>query len=119
MNRSAIAVVLLNAALVGQARAQQGTSAFGAGLDSCGQFLQAVDNERKARPPNATSNHLYTKDYIAYESYLEGFLTGVNWGNWEATKRFIDTNVGFSIKDYFAGEMLWLENYCRAHPLDT
>jgi hypothetical protein len=117
--RSAVAVVLLIAVLVGQAQAQQGMSGFGPGLDSCGQFLHAVDSERKARPPNSTSNRLYTRDYIAYESYLEGFLTGANWGNWAATKGFVDTNVGFSINDYFAGEMLWLENYCRAHPLDT
>jgi hypothetical protein len=96
--------------LTGQARGEEGGfSAIGYGNYSCGRFLQVVDDERKVRPPLTAPGAYYTREYAAIQSYAAGFLTGANWAKLE--------NVA-PADDSFSGEMVWLENYCREHPLD-
>ena len=122
--RNAIAVVLLITVLVGQSRAQQNTAAptmtrtfnvltFGEGQKSCGEFLQAADDERRAKPPNSPSGVECSRSYIGFVAYAEGFLSGSN-SVWMANNQ---VQAGYSINDRFSDASLWLENYCREHPL--
>lgn len=62
---------------------------YGAGITSCGQFV-------------ATS---HGADRNFYHDWVGGYLSGVG------------TESGNSGID-MAAAMLWLENYCHAHPLD-
>jgi hypothetical protein len=98
------------AALTGPAQGEERFLVFPVGNQGCGQFLQAVDAEHKARPRNASPTAMYTMEYLMYEFYAEGFLTGANYAS--------RAEIGSSITDKFVGEMAWLENYCRQHPLD-
>jgi hypothetical protein len=90
----------------------------GPGSDSCGRVLEAVEAEHKTRPPNPKPGAVYTLEYASYEGYASGFLTGVNWAKAMANDN-ADALVGSSTHDHFAGAMVWLENYCRQHPLDN
>ena len=91
---------------------------FGQGNQSCGEFLQAADDERKTKPSNPVPHALYTMSYAAFFNYTEGFLSGANWG--AAMQQDIKhETVGSGIHDYFSGTMVWLENYCRQHPLEN
>jgi hypothetical protein len=57
-----------------------------------------------------------TLRYVAFASWAEGFLSGVNWEKGQEGSS--DTMVGSGSGDHFVGEMAWLENYyCRQHPL--
>jgi hypothetical protein len=54
-------------ALVGQQPASaQEYYVLGRGTYSCGDFLQTSENERKARPQDAKTNHVYTQAYLVY-----------------------------------------------------
>lgn len=122
--RNAIAVTMLITVLVGQSRAQENSAAppttptlnvltFGEGQKTCGEFLQAVDDERKAQPPNSLSGGECSRSYINFVAYAEGFLSGSN-SVWMATNH---EQAGYSINDHFSDASLWLKNYCRKHPL--
>ena len=90
----------------------------GIGNNSCGQFLQAADNERKVKPPSAAANAYYSREYIGYLRFADGFLTGANWGAAMRSDK-IDAQVGSSTNnDGFVSAMAWLENDCREHPLN-
>lgn len=84
--------------------------AFGDVEASCGQFVQAVEGERKARPPSAPSNAVYTLDYQAFLRAAEGFLSGAN--EFDPSHKMVGQGTETQ------GRMRWLENYCRAKPLD-
>ena len=77
---------------------------------SCGQYVQAVDDERKARPPHAYPNAVYDINYQAYPSAAEGFLSGAN------ALDPVHSLVGQGTNTQ--GRMAWLEKYCRTQPLD-
>jgi hypothetical protein len=97
----------------GLAQAEQRTvNVFGVGVTSCGEFLEAKESERRL---GSNIQQIHLAKYAAYVSYVQGFLTGANW---LAVWGDLDFRVGASIKDYFAGAMTWLENYCRNQPLD-
>jgi hypothetical protein len=124
VDRNAVAVGLLITVLVGQSRAQENPAAptmtrtfnvltFGEGRKSCGEFLQAADDERRATPPNSPSGVECSRSYIGFVEYAEGFLSGSN-SVWMATNH---VQAGYSINDRFSDASLWLENYCREHPL--
>ena len=107
--------ITLIAALSGHAQAEQvDIFVLGSGTNSCGQFLQAADSERKARPRYAEPGAMVTLDYVAFESWATGFLSGVNWE--KAQERSKDAMAGSSSSDHFVGAMVWIENYCRQHP---
>jgi hypothetical protein len=83
---------------------------MGEGMKSCGEYLRAVEGERKARPATASTNEIYTMNYEAFEYFADGFLTGANLEGPETR-----TGQGTDAP----GRMAWLENYCRRNPLDT
>ena len=107
---AALAAVLAGPALT---HAQDWTILW-PGLESCGEFLQAAEDERKARPSNARPNAIYTLRYASFAAYALGFVTGTNW-----VAREHDAHAGLagSGTGYFIGPMAELENFCRAHPL--
>jgi hypothetical protein len=82
---------------------------FGKGTGSCGEFLQAAEAERKAKPPTARPTEVYNRDYAAFLMFADGFLTGANvWDTTRLVGKGTDTQ----------GRMAWIGNYCRAKPLD-
>jgi hypothetical protein len=56
---------------------------LGEGMASCGEFLQAAEAERKARPPTARPTEVYNRDYGNFVHFADGFLTGAN--AWDTT----------------------------------
>ena len=107
-----VAIVLILAASAAWAMLADNTSArvIGVGVDSCGEFLQAVDAERKARP--ATFNSLeggVTVDYLMYLSWADGYLSGANFRDPE--NRMSGRNTSHETR------MRWLEKHCREDPL--
>jgi hypothetical protein len=78
--RSAIVAcfTLIIAALVvstGQAQDRlPPSSVFTPGTDSCGQVVEAMDAERKAKPRNPAPDAYYTGGYLAYRMYALGFF---------------------------------------------
>lgn len=83
---------------------------IGLARSSCGEYLLAVEGEKKARPPNANPDATYSSHYGGYVDYADGFLTGANFG--DTTPRRMIGQGGDR-----AGRMAWLENYCRTNPL--
>lgn len=65
------------------------------GVPECGSWINAKENNKEIR-------------LLAYEGWLSGFLSGV------ALQANID-----ALKDTNSESMfLWVDNYCRANPLD-
>ena len=83
---------------------------FGEGSASCGEFLEAAEAERKARPPTARSTQVYNREYDAFIMFADGFLTGANV--WDTTHSELGKGTDMQRR------MAWIENYCRAKPLD-
>jgi hypothetical protein len=108
------------AALIGQAQGDEWKSVeffvLSRGNHTCGEFLQVVDGEHQARPRNFNPTAIYTMQYVAYEEYSQGFLTGANWAS-AMRDDSAHAQVGSGAHDAFAGPMAWLENYCRQNPL--
>jgi hypothetical protein len=82
---------------------------FGAGTESCGKFILAVDGERRARPPNSNPDIAYTVQFGMFMDFADGFLTGFNYAG------EVRSTVG--AKTDHAGRMVWVENYCRTNPI--
>jgi hypothetical protein len=89
---------------------QEPFTIIGIARNSCGNFLEALDGERKARPPNADPDGIYTQRYGGYLDFADGFLTGANYADNPPNRMIGQGN------DH-AGRMAWLENYCRRYPL--
>jgi hypothetical protein len=83
---------------------------FGAGLASCGEFLQKAKTERETRPSSATATQIYDSEYAALVIYADGFLTGANL--WDVQNSLTGNSTDT------LGRMAWIENYCRARTLD-
>jgi hypothetical protein len=83
---------------------------FGEGTASCGEFLQAAEAERKERPPTARPTEVYNRHYGSFMHFADGFLTGANV--WDTTHSLLGKSTDAQ------GRMAWIENYCRAKPLD-
>jgi hypothetical protein len=82
---------------------------FGDLMASCGQFLQAAESERKARPTGARPETVYDRGYLSYLSTVDGYLSGAN------LEDPVNKEVGRGTDH--ASRMEWLENYCHANPL--
>lgn len=97
---SVIVLVCRAGAADAQERAA-GVATWGIGQISCGRFI--TERERRAGahgPYDAT-----------FRQWLLGFITALNW---------MDPNRQDLLEGSDAeGAMLWVENYCRTHPLDT
>jgi hypothetical protein len=73
--------------------------------------LRVRQNKRKRRPANASVTSIYDINFAAFASFADGFLVGTNYAD------PIEAEVGEHTDQN--GQMAWLENYCRNHPLDT
>ena len=75
---------------------------------SCGQYIQAADAERAARPADAVPGMRYTALYVIFVGVTDGFLTGVNYIDRERSQlgKLSDAH----------SRMTWLEDYCKTHP---
>lgn len=82
-------------------QAETDVAIWGIGQISCGRFIQ--ERERRAGP--------YGSYDATFRQWLLGFITALNWS--EPQRR--DLLAGADAE----GAMLWVENYCRAQPLDT
>jgi hypothetical protein len=60
---------------------QQPFTMIGIALNSCGAFLEAMQGERKARPPNADPETIYTQRYGGYLDFTDGFISGANYAD--------------------------------------
>lgn len=69
-----------------------------------------MEGERRARPPSANPDAIYSQPYGGYLDFTDGFLSGANY-----TDDFPNRMTGQGTDH--AGRMAWLENYCRANPL--
>jgi hypothetical protein len=83
----------------------------GTSTASCGEYVQAAEAERRARPQGAKLNAVYDRGFQAFVDSTEGFLSGANYMD------SADRTAGQGTETW--GRMQWLENYCRAHPLDS
>ncbi len=116
MHKGIVFTVFFAAASVLWARclmAENAPKAFwnlGEGNASCGEFLVELDGERRARPPTARPTQIYNPGYGKYAYYADGFLTGANI--WD----FAHPMVGKTSE--VPARMIWLENWCRANPLE-
>lgn len=88
----------------------------GAAAASCGEYLEAATSERTNRPPGASAGFIYDRGFQDYAGTANGFLSGANWMAAVAGMPDVDRNAGQTTDIW--GRMGWLENYCRAHPLD-
>lgn len=79
----------------------KGVVIWGIGQISCGRFIQ--ERERRAGP--------YGSYDATFRQWLLGFITALNWAGPDRR----DLLAGADAE----GAMLWIENYCRARPLDT
>jgi hypothetical protein len=82
---------------------------FGPGQESCGKFLQIVENEKKALRANTSPYAVATPAYSAYLGYEQGFLSGANWADAPP-----HNEVGLGSEALC--QMAWLQNFCRINP---
>lgn len=90
-----VAVAVLSLLIIGGPAHAQGRMVLGNGISSCGTWT-------KERQTDAVNSALLTQ-------WVAGFLSGMNVPN--ATDVLVD-------KDY-DGLMGWIDNYCRANPLNS
>ena len=84
---------------------------LGVGGASCGEFASAKEYNDRLRLPNDPPGSYRDSVYIALLSWVEGFVTGVNYVG--PADRLTGSKADGPARIY------WLENYCRAHPLDV
>jgi hypothetical protein len=96
-------------AIQGGATRAQPFTVLGEGTFNCGEYLQIIEGERKARPPMPESDAIYTRLYLVYVIWLDGFLSGYNAG--DTASRHVAHSATRAAK------MIWVENWCRANPL--
>ena len=84
-------------------------STFGDGTESCGAYVQAAERE-KMNPMRPE----YVRDryYIGFTSFANGFISGANMMGMTVGQ---SGNIGHGSD--VDGRMLWLENWCRQHPV--
>lgn len=96
----AVIVCLTCVTVAAQDRAV-GVATWGIGQISCGRFIQERERRAGAHGPYDAT----------FRQWLLGFITALNW--MDPDRR--DLLEGSDAE----GAMLWVENYCRAKPLDT
>ena len=91
-----IALLLIGTGATTATRASQVTT-YGAGLKSCGSYLQARDQE--------------SADEMAFVDWFSGYLSGVNATYNRSNNVLANSNLKEAV--------YWLEKYCRAHTGDS
>jgi hypothetical protein len=85
---------------------------LGMGASLCGQFVRAIETERRARPESGAGPDTYfTRDYAAYFSWADGYITAMN----ELAADREDRLAG-GLGSNHETRMRWLEMFCRANP---
>ena len=74
---------------------------IGAGNKDCGRYI--------------SENQVKGKDYYANTAWVDGFLSGVNAAF--TSLKYKDITLGKASSA--ESRILWIENYCRANPLDN
>ena len=72
----------------------EGVTTYGAGLESCGEYLEARDGQ--------------SSEEMVFVEWFSGYLSGVNSTYNRANNILADSNLKQA--------MYWVEKYCRAHP---
>jgi hypothetical protein len=82
----------------------------GVGLDSCGKFLASIEGLPIGKHETATypNGRVYVSEAYAYQSWIEGYISGVN--AYEPTR---ETKVDYP------GVELWIKTWCESHPADA
>ena len=114
--RNAMTKLVLGATLVGvvmfgvfgagfgNQRRQTTMDVIGFGLESCGKYVEARDEERRRGR---------SVDGVHYLNWVGGFMSGANWSAIDAGRR------GFIKGHDTSGLLAWLDNHCRENPLDS
>jgi hypothetical protein len=84
---------------------------FQYGGKTCGQFIQSVEEYRKFGKSRTDPDGVLTPVYTGYMSYLWGFLAGANY--------FDRAHDSVGVRSEVHANSLFLENFCRAHPLEA
>lgn len=107
--RPFILFMMLLLASIGSAYAEKTkvASMYGAGNDSCGQFLSAISEHPSADWIESNSNE-YASHSAVYSEWLFAYITAFN--------QFNNQNININLADR-AGMMYWVKNYCEKHPL--
>jgi hypothetical protein len=88
------------------------TAYLGMGAGKCGDFVRAIETERRARPDTGVGPDTYfTRDYAAYFSWADGYITAMN----ELAADREDRLAG-GLGSNHETRMRWLEMFCRANP---
>ena len=88
------------------------TAYLGMGSKLCGDFVEAMETERRARPASGAGPDAYfTRDYAAYFSWADGYISAMN----EVAAEREDRLVG-CLGSNHETRMRWLESFCRANP---
>lgn len=94
--KARIAAVALTSLLCGTVNAQP--MAYGVGTQGCGKYVAATDQAKRGDSQAVYQYLAWMAGFVSHASLLDGV-------------------------EYFEGSdtdsvQLWLENYCRAHPLE-
>jgi hypothetical protein len=77
----------------------------------CADFVDRYRAEFAARSANdGDTNTIYTANYAAMYYYIAGWLSSYNFNTTD--------NINI-ISNGLNGAALWIDNWCRAYPLDT
>ena len=93
-----VAILLLANSALAQSARKTDLVLYGVATRSCGDFLKAQE--------------LQNADYVAFFSWLQGYLSAVNFHNVLGRQ---DIGTATDI----ASMMLWLKNHCSKTPLDN
>jgi hypothetical protein len=95
--RNAIIPLLLIGLSAAMTTRAEGITTYGAGLQACGVYLDARDQE--------------SSDEMNFVDWFSGYLSGVNSSYNRANNILADSNLKQAL--------YWVEKYCRARPTDS
>jgi len=81
------------------------------GSSSCEAFVAAAESNNRARRPDDPPNTFYHLELASLMSWIEGFVSAMNY--MAPTGRMVGRHAAPVVR------YLWVETYCRSHPLDT
>jgi hypothetical protein len=81
----------------------------GVGNNSCGKFLASIEGLPIGGAETLTypNGRIYVSESVAYQSWIEGYISGVN--AYEPTRE---------VRVDYPGIELWIKAWCEAHPAD-
>jgi len=82
---------------------------FGEGTQSCGAYVQAAERERRT---GLNPGYINDRNYIGFPSFTNGYLSGAN-----RMAVALGRSGNVASRTDIEGRMIWVENWCRQHPL--